>query len=121
MQSNAFALNMINLMFIKYCLSVGFIGETSTSFEGGVSGELFALLAECETERQPGRELLSRAKVLRWPLLAIVASCFPDVTPLSCLTTWLELTAARFVYKCIIYSFQSLFILHSVTKLCVAI
>ncbi|KAG0619567.1 hypothetical protein M758_4G148600 [Ceratodon purpureus] len=70
-------------------------GDTSTSFEGGVPGELFSILAECETEKQPGRELLSRAKVLRWPLLAIVASCLADVTPLSCLTTWLELTAAR--------------------------
>jgi spatacsin len=63
-----------------------------------VPGELFSILAECETEKQPGRELLSRAKVLRWPLLAIVASCLGDVTPLSCLTTWLELTAARSVY-----------------------
>uniref|UniRef100_A9U2Z6 Predicted protein n=1 Tax=Physcomitrium patens TaxID=3218 RepID=A9U2Z6_PHYPA len=57
--------------------------------------ELFFILAECETKKQAGRELLCRAKVLRWPLLAIVASCFTDVTPLSCLTTWLELTAAR--------------------------
>ena len=93
MQSNVFVLK-----FITYCLLVGFSGETLTSFEGGVPGELFALLAECETEKQPGRELLSRAKVLRWPLLAIVASCHSDVTPLSCLTTWLELTAARSVY-----------------------
>ncbi|XP_024371913.1 uncharacterized protein [Physcomitrium patens] len=70
-------------------------GESPDAFENGAPGELFSLLAECETEKQPGRELLGRAKVLRWPLLAVVASCFADVTPLSCLTTWLELTAAR--------------------------
>lgn len=57
--------------------------------------ELFGLLAECEKQKHPGKSLLVKAKDLRWPLLAIIASCFPDVSPLSCLTVWLEITAAR--------------------------
>ncbi|KAL2630311.1 hypothetical protein R1flu_014997 [Riccia fluitans] len=61
----------------------------------GTAGELFSLLAECEHGRRPGKALLMKAKDLRWPLLAVVASCFNDVTPLSCLTVWLEITAAR--------------------------
>ncbi|GLJ32063.1 hypothetical protein SUGI_0645700 [Cryptomeria japonica] len=57
--------------------------------------ELFGLVAEYEKQKCPGKELLVKAKDLRWPLLAIIASCFPDVSPLSCLTVWLEITAAR--------------------------
>lgn len=60
--------------------------------------ELFGLLAECEKEKNPGEELLIKAKDLRWSLLAVVASCFPDVLPLSCLTVWLEITAARLIF-----------------------
>ncbi|KAK9134405.1 hypothetical protein Syun_013735 [Stephania yunnanensis] len=58
--------------------------------------ELFKLLAECEKQKKPGETLLVKAKDLRWSLLAIIASCFPDVSPLQCLTVWLEVTAARF-------------------------
>ncbi|KAL3688215.1 hypothetical protein R1sor_014524 [Riccia sorocarpa] len=61
----------------------------------GTTGELFSLLAECEHGKRPGKALLTKAKDMRWPLLAVVASCFHDVTPLSCLTVWLEITAAR--------------------------
>ena len=57
--------------------------------------ELFALLAECERQKNPGEALLTKAKDLRWSLLAMVASCFSDVSPISCLTVWLEITAAR--------------------------
>lgn len=57
--------------------------------------ELFEILAECEHEKQSGTALLTKAKDLRWPLLAVVSSCFTDVTPVSCLTVWLEITAAR--------------------------
>ncbi|XP_010261035.1 PREDICTED: uncharacterized protein LOC104599968 [Nelumbo nucifera] len=57
--------------------------------------ELFRLLAECEKEKNPGKALLIKAKDLRWSLLAMIASCFADVSPLSCLTVWLEITAAR--------------------------
>ncbi|PIA25431.1 hypothetical protein AQUCO_11400007v1 [Aquilegia coerulea] len=57
--------------------------------------ELFGLLAECEKQKSPGEALLVKAKDLRWSLLAIIASCFPDITSLSCLTVWLEITAAR--------------------------
>jgi len=32
---------------------------------------------------------------MQWSLLAMIASWFPDVTPLSCLTVWLEIAAAR--------------------------
>lgn len=89
-----------SIAVILCTLFIGSTGESPDAFENGAPGELFSLLAECETEKQPGRELLGRAKVLRWPLLAVVASCFADVTPLSCLTTWLELTAARYLLKC---------------------
>ncbi|KAA8530957.1 hypothetical protein F0562_005676 [Nyssa sinensis] len=57
--------------------------------------ELFGILAECENQKNPGEALLQKAKELCWSILAMIASCFPDVSPLSCLTTWLEITAAR--------------------------
>ncbi|KAL1364797.1 hypothetical protein HN51_012953 [Arachis hypogaea] len=57
--------------------------------------ELFQILAECEKHKGPGEALLTKAKELSWSILAMVASCFPDVSPLSCLTVWLEITAAR--------------------------
>lgn len=57
--------------------------------------ELFGLIAMCERQKNPGEALLVKAKDLRWSLLAMIASCFPDVSPLSCLTVWLEITAAR--------------------------
>ncbi|XXG85857.1 hypothetical protein AAC387_Pa11g0871 [Persea americana] len=70
---------------------MAFLTESNTI----IPVELFGLLAECEKEKNPGEELLIKAKDLRWSLLAVVASCFPDVSPLSCLTVWLEITAAR--------------------------
>lgn len=57
--------------------------------------ELFGIIAECERQPRPGQALLLQAKNLCWSLLAAIASCFPDVSPLSCLTVWLEITAAR--------------------------
>nr|CAD1822161.1 unnamed protein product [Ananas comosus var. bracteatus] len=60
-----------------------------------LSMELFAIIAECEKQKYPGGALLNKAKNMRWPFLAIVASCFPDVSPLSSLIVWLEITAAR--------------------------
>lgn len=68
-----------------------FLSECNTV----IPAELFRLLAECEKERNPGEALLIKAKDLRWPLLAIIASCFSDVSALACLTVWLEITAAR--------------------------
>lgn len=58
--------------------------------------ELFGIIAECEKQERPGEALLLKAKNLCWSILAMIASCFPDVSPLSCLTVWLEITAARF-------------------------
>lgn len=58
--------------------------------------ELFRILAECERQKNPGELLLKKAKDLSWSILAMIASCFADVSPLSCLTVWLEITAARF-------------------------
>lgn len=58
--------------------------------------ELFALLAECEKHKNPGMLLLVKARELRWSLLAVVASCFSDVSSLACLTVWLEITASKF-------------------------
>ncbi|XP_023518582.1 uncharacterized protein LOC111782046 isoform X2 [Cucurbita pepo subsp. pepo] len=57
--------------------------------------ELFTILAECEKKKNPGKALLIKAEELSWSILAMIASCFPDVSPLSCLTVWLEITAAR--------------------------
>ncbi|KAJ0988045.1 hypothetical protein J5N97_006401 [Dioscorea zingiberensis] len=72
-------------------IGISFLSECNTV----IPVELFGLLAECEGEKNPGEALLIKAKDLRWPLLAIIASCFADVSPLSCLTVWLEITAAR--------------------------
>lgn len=60
--------------------------------------ELFQILADCEKQKSPGEALLIKAKELSWSLLAMVASCFPDVTSLTCLTVWLEITAARLTF-----------------------
>ncbi|KAK4264830.1 hypothetical protein QN277_025955 [Acacia crassicarpa] len=57
--------------------------------------ELFQILAECEKQKCAGEVLLMKAKELCWSTLAMIASCFPDVSPLSCLAVWLEITAAR--------------------------
>lgn len=57
--------------------------------------ELFRILADCEKQKNPGEALLIKAKELSWSVLAMIGSCFSDVTPLSCLTVWLEITAAR--------------------------
>ncbi|KAL6583192.1 hypothetical protein OROMI_005270 [Orobanche minor] len=57
--------------------------------------ELFGIIAECEKQERPGEALLLEAKNLCWSILAMIASCFPDVSTLSCLTVWLEITAAR--------------------------
>lgn len=57
--------------------------------------ELFRILADCEKQKNAGEALLTKAKEMSWSLLAMIASCFPDVSPLSCLTIWLEITAAR--------------------------
>lgn len=67
----------------------------ATDSDSMVPVELFGLLAMCERQKNPGEALLAKAKELRWSLLAMTASCFPDVSPLSCLTIWLEITAAR--------------------------
>lgn len=75
---------------------------TAQEFEGSVtdeniyrSVELFGIIAECEKLKNPGEALLVKAKELCWSILAMIASCFPDVSPLSCLAVWLEITAAR--------------------------
>lgn len=57
--------------------------------------ELFGIIADCEKQKNPGETLLLKAKDLCWSVLAMVASCFPDVSPLCCLSVWLEITAAR--------------------------
>ena len=57
--------------------------------------ELFRILAECEKQKNPGEAILMKAKELSWSILVMIASCFSDVSPLSCLIVWLEITAAR--------------------------
>lgn len=84
------------------------VGSSSNSdtagqqFEASISDEnlyasveLFGILAECEKLKNPGEALLLKAKNLSWSILAMIAACFPDVSPLSCLAVWLEITAAR--------------------------
>ncbi|CDY42625.1 BnaC01g00370D [Brassica napus] len=72
-------------------------GFTCSFSEDGayISAELFRVLAYSEKLGKPGDYLLSKAKELSWSILALIASCFPDVSPISCLTIWLEITAAR--------------------------
>ena len=73
-------------------------GSSDSSFatvDGNNSMELFCILGVCEKQKNPGEALLIKAKQMQWSLLAMIASCFPDVTPLSCLSVWLEITAAR--------------------------
>ncbi|XP_047335346.1 spatacsin [Impatiens glandulifera] len=71
-------------------------GGTAISEENTfIPTELFGILADCEKQKSPGKVLLLKAKELCWSVLAMIASCFSDVTPLSCLTVWLEITAAR--------------------------
>ncbi|KAJ8769555.1 hypothetical protein K2173_005158 [Erythroxylum novogranatense] len=60
-----------------------------------IPAELFKILADCEKLKYPGEALLKKAKEMSWAILAVIASCFPDVSPLSCLSVWLEITAAR--------------------------
>ncbi|CAM8951081.1 unnamed protein product [Rhodiola kirilowii] len=60
-----------------------------------VPAELFEILADCEKRTNPGEALLKKAKDMCWSILALIASCFPDASPLSCLVVWLEITAAR--------------------------
>ncbi|XP_063949090.1 uncharacterized protein LOC108222676 isoform X2 [Daucus carota subsp. sativus] len=70
--------------------------ERSTSVgDFCMPAEVFGIIAECEKRENPGEALLLKAKDLCWSILAMIASCFPDVSPLSCLTVWLEITAAR--------------------------
>ena len=73
-------------------------GSSDLSFsavDGNNPMELFCILGLCEKQKNPGEALLNKAKQMQWSLLAMIASCFPDVTPLSCLSVWLEIIAAR--------------------------
>ncbi|KAF0916073.1 hypothetical protein E2562_000693 [Oryza meyeriana var. granulata] len=73
-------------------------GSSDSSFfsvDGDSPIELFSVLAVCEKQKNPGEALLNKAKQMQWSLLAMIASCFSDVTPLSCLSVWLDITAAR--------------------------
>ncbi|KAM0918674.1 hypothetical protein ACQ4PT_008706 [Festuca glaucescens] len=73
-------------------------GSKESSFlsvDGDDPMEIFCILAICEKQKNPGEALLNKAKQMQWCLLALIASCFPDVTILSCLSCWLEITAAR--------------------------
>eukprot|EP00257_Ricinus_communis_P021930 XP_015581513.1 uncharacterized protein LOC8264038 isoform X1 [Ricinus communis] len=80
----------------SYCDTAEKRSETSYSDENIlIPVELFRILADCEKQKNPGEALLRKAKEMSWSLLAMVASCFPDMSPLSCLTVWLEITAAR--------------------------
>ncbi|XP_051127140.1 uncharacterized protein LOC127248696 isoform X2 [Andrographis paniculata] len=70
--------------------------EVSLSHENPyIPVELFGIIAMCEKQEKPGEALLLKAKNLCWSILAMIASCFPDVSLLSCLKVWLEITAAR--------------------------
>ncbi|KAJ3701358.1 hypothetical protein LUZ61_005063 [Rhynchospora tenuis] len=70
-------------------------GFISANDESNTLTELFAVVAWCEKQKFPGEALLRKARVMRWPLLAIVASCFSDTSSLSCAASWLEITGSR--------------------------
>ncbi|KAL6848044.1 hypothetical protein ACP4OV_022172 [Aristida adscensionis] len=88
-----------NMMSFRRKSSSNIPSGTSDSFLLAVDGnnpmELFCILGACERQKNPGEALLYKAKQMLWSLLAMIASCFPDVTPLSCLSVWLEITASR--------------------------
>ncbi|KAG8053146.1 hypothetical protein GUJ93_ZPchr0001g29494 [Zizania palustris] len=73
-------------------------GSSDSSFfaaDGDNHMELFSVIAVCEKQKNPGEALLNKAKQMQWSLLAMIASCFSDVTALSCLSVWLDITTAR--------------------------
>ncbi|KAG0546959.1 hypothetical protein BDA96_01G038500 [Sorghum bicolor] len=88
-----------NMMSVRRKASGNIPSGSSYSSLSAVDGnnpmELFCILGVCEKQKNPGEALLIKAKQMQWSLLAMIASCFPDVTPLSCLSVWLEITAAR--------------------------
>ncbi|XP_062194810.1 uncharacterized protein LOC133897988 isoform X2 [Phragmites australis] len=88
-----------NMMFFRRKSSSNIPSGRNDSYFLAVDGEnpmeLFCILGVCEKQKNPGEALLNKAKQMQWSLLAMIASCFPDVTPLSCLSVWLEITAAR--------------------------
>lgn len=90
MQSRKKVASSSNLDSTKKRGEASFVDETTY-----VPPELFGILADCEKQKNPGEALLLKAKDMCWSILAMIASCFPDVSPLSCLTMWLEITAAR--------------------------
>lgn len=53
------------------------------------SSDLFELINQARNQVHPGEALLKYAQKLRRPLLAVIAQCFPDVTPLNCMIVWL--------------------------------
>ena len=70
--------------------------SSSPSFESPKEGcyeadtELFSVVAAAEAQEYPGQYLLARAVSLRWPVLAIIASCFGDAELRTCLGHWLQ-------------------------------
>lgn len=57
--------------------------------EEAQSSDLFELINQARNQVHPGEALLKYAQKLRRPLLAVIAQCFPDVTPLNCMIVWL--------------------------------
>lgn len=53
------------------------------------SSDLFELINQARNQVHPGETLLKYAQKFRRPLLAVIAQCFPDVTPLNCMIVWL--------------------------------
>lgn len=53
------------------------------------SSDLFEHINQARSQVHPGEALLKYAQKLRRPFLAVIAQCFPDVTPLNCIIVWL--------------------------------
>lgn len=70
-------------------------GYVSANEDGNTLAELFVVVTQCEKQKFPGETLLRKARMMRWPLLAIIASCFSDTSTLSCAALWLEITCSR--------------------------
>jgi spatacsin len=70
-------------------------GCVSANGESNTMAELFVVVTQCEKQKFPGEALLKKARMMHWPLLAIIASCFSDISTLSCAAFWLEITCSR--------------------------
>lgn len=61
----------------------------------GVTAELFDVLSMAASAKKPGEALLRAGQAARWPILALLAACYDDVSTLSCMAAWLRCSLHR--------------------------